>query len=1103
MSKSKIDILLEVNARTNELLEAQRRVSELRTRLLSMGKMGAAFLGVQVGIQGIGAALKSATAAAIGFNATLEQQTQALKTLMGSADGARARMAELVRFSAQTPFSLEEVVQANRLLQTFGGEALATNDALRLVGDAAAASGRGFSEVAMWIGRLYSGLQAGQPVGAATLRLLEMGVVSAGAKARIEGLSGSSMSAASAMSVLQESFSGTSGAMMEQAGTFNGLMSTFRDGIQIIYAAAAEPVFEEMKAALQDLVAGLSDGSPKLRIFGQMLADVFRSVVAVTGALAAAAPYIMTFGALLAAVKLGAFASGLVDSARGVWLFDRATKAVQLTTFGTGLRMAAMNAAAATGALAKMRAGVLGVAAAMRAAFLTNPIGIIATAVTAVVGGLWLWQSRQRAIAAETRKTREENNRMMQAWPARIAQIETEADQVRLIRDLEQEISLLREQKLNPEQERTLRLLQQQVRETRNLTAADKERHRLANEARRTAETNRANAAANLEALRAPADPAAQLAALRSKLALIPEVDTSALEAEHDRLIELRNQIESEVRPQITRAQELLSRTKGALYRRRIEDGIASLEAPLAAVNAELAANDARIAAARERMELAGRMSELQAEIDQAAAEAAEAEAARQEELSRLTGEQIRLSEEELRQSYAAQGGDARAHYADLAALAAERWQREVSVAQAALAAAGTPEEEAAAAIRLENIERAKTLELRQLEIDRNRDLAQAATAAYEAELARIRNLVQMADEALLTETDVEQRTELEETRAELVERALTAFRVYAAEVKDLGLPETGISQPDLGEAPSRGSKFDRTQNALAVSSSAENSYQGLGEGLAGGIAEAQMRLGALWDNVASGVVNVANALQGSLSGAFEGLMTKTMTWSDALRSVAAGFGQSMLKAIADIAASWVVQQGLMLAKYAATKSSMFALDMVFAAKGLALSLANAAKSLIAWIPSAIAASISSWGAAAAIGVAAAMALLGGFADGGFTGSGGKYQPVGVVHAGEWVAPQWQVRHPVYGPMITQLEQARIGSATIRYAPPDIAGFSSGGPVASPLPTFGNSSAGDGQRQIVVVLRDDRSLSDALRLDPDTDAWFVDAGRRNRGEMLS
>lgn len=47
------------------------------------------------------------------------------------------------------------------------------------------------------------------------------------------------------------------------------------------------------------------------------------------------------------------------------------------------------------------------------------------------------------------------------------------------------------------------------------------------------------------------------------------------------------------------------------------------------------------------------------------------------------------------------------------------------------------------------------------------------------------------------------------------------------------------------------------------------------------------------------------------------------------------------------------------------------------------------------------------------------------FAEGGFTGSGGKYEPAGIVHKGEWVAPKEMVQSPQYKPIIANLEASR------------------------------------------------------------------------------
>ena len=52
-------------------------------------------------------------------------------------------------------------------------------------------------------------------------------------------------------------------------------------------------------------------------------------------------------------------------------------------------------------------------------------------------------------------------------------------------------------------------------------------------------------------------------------------------------------------------------------------------------------------------------------------------------------------------------------------------------------------------------------------------------------------------------------------------------------------------------------------------------------------------------------------------------------------------------------------------------------------------------------------------------------AILGSFWSGGYTPPGGKYEPKGVVHGGEWVANQDMVASPVTGPIIKALENYR------------------------------------------------------------------------------
>lgn len=71
--------------------------------------------------------------------------------------------------------------------------------------------------------------------------------------------------------------------------------------------------------------------------------------------------------------------------------------------------------------------------------------------------------------------------------------------------------------------------------------------------------------------------------------------------------------------------------------------------------------------------------------------------------------------------------------------------------------------------------------------------------------------------------------------------------------------------------------------------------------------------------------------------------------------------------------------------------------------------------------------------------VEAAKSALNNMWTGGYTGPGSKYEPRGIVHAGEWVANADMVASPVTGPIIRALENTRVEGRT--------RGFASGGPV--------------------------------------------------------
>lgn len=71
-----------------------------------------------------------------------------------------------------------------------------------------------------------------------------------------------------------------------------------------------------------------------------------------------------------------------------------------------------------------------------------------------------------------------------------------------------------------------------------------------------------------------------------------------------------------------------------------------------------------------------------------------------------------------------------------------------------------------------------------------------------------------------------------------------------------------------------------------------------------------------------------------------------------------------------------------------------------------------------------------------------------GWADGGYTGDGGKHDVAGVVHRGEWVVPQSVVKKPG---MLNFLNQLTYGK-----------GYADGGPVGGTVRNSGPSNAGSG-----------------------------------------
>jgi hypothetical protein len=191
----------------------------------------------------------------IGMNATLETSELQFTTLMGNADEAKAHVADLFEFAKKTPFETQPVIDASRMLRTFGGSALDTMDNLTLFGDASAATNADIKEVSFWFGRAYAAIQAGQPFGEATMRLQELAILSPQAAAKLEQLQKTGAKGDVVWKAMTGDLTRFNGAMERQANTWDGLTSTLSDAINLTSAKTFQPLFKVAK----DAVRGLSD----------------------------------------------------------------------------------------------------------------------------------------------------------------------------------------------------------------------------------------------------------------------------------------------------------------------------------------------------------------------------------------------------------------------------------------------------------------------------------------------------------------------------------------------------------------------------------------------------------------------------------------------------------------------------------------------------------------------------------------------------------------------------------------------------------------------------------------------------------------------------
>lgn len=190
------------------------------------------------------------------YNAQMEQYQTSFETMLGSAEKATKHVAELKQMAAKTPFEMTDLAQASQTLMSFGDEAQDIQPHLKMLGDISLGNREKFSSLSLAFGQVKS---QGKLMGQDLLQMINAGFNPLKVISEQTGESMSSLK--DKMAKGQITFEDVAGAMeyatskggmfyqgMEkQSKTFNGMMSTLKDNVMSFLGALSAPIFDHIK----------------------------------------------------------------------------------------------------------------------------------------------------------------------------------------------------------------------------------------------------------------------------------------------------------------------------------------------------------------------------------------------------------------------------------------------------------------------------------------------------------------------------------------------------------------------------------------------------------------------------------------------------------------------------------------------------------------------------------------------------------------------------------------------------------------------------------------------------------------------------------------
>lgn len=335
--------------------------------------------------------------------ATVQGLSGKFETLLRSATAAKAKIEELYRFTARSPFDFKDVAQAALELEKLTRGAFTGTRAMQLVGDAAAATGNSMTEMSHVLGRLYDALSRGRSIDRILFQFQGTGVVTDELAAKLAALEASGASFSSKWAEVEKVLGRTSGGMRNEMETLDALKTRLDQANAVFAQAFAAPYVEAQVNAMKAMIAATENLTPVVAEIGRdfsvvpnFIRDAKNSLLDTVAASRGFADALRVAYKLAVSLFVGLAGATLVAAARNLAGLGSATLAT-----ASAMRAGYAAAVAAT----KAQAGLALATALADSANKAFAAGNLFSAATLKAESVWLF-AKTRALAANAAAAR-------------------------------------------------------------------------------------------------------------------------------------------------------------------------------------------------------------------------------------------------------------------------------------------------------------------------------------------------------------------------------------------------------------------------------------------------------------------------------------------------------------------------------------------------------------------------------------------------------------------------------------------------------------------------------------------------------------------------